>query len=106
MSTGDMIQFGALLIAIVSLVIQQTRLLHERRRQELRIETKLRLLYILQNGDLGEEHLITEYGKQQPTETVPKAEIRKALYEMLADETVYFQQNKTYRAHWRHLKIS
>jgi hypothetical protein len=51
MTTSEQIQFGALLVALASLVVQQTRLINERRRQERRIETKLRLFYLLQDAE-------------------------------------------------------
>jgi hypothetical protein len=105
MTAGEMIQFGALLVALISLVWQQTRLFNQRRRQDLRIEMKLRLFYLLQKDDLTEEQIIQKLEKTQPTtEGVRKPEIRKALYEMLSDETAFFQKNGTYRAHWRTVK--
>lgn len=105
MTTAEMIQFGALLVALISLIWQQTRLFNERRRQELRIEMKLRLFYLLQTDDLTEGQIIEKLEKAQPTtESISKPEIRKALYEMLSDETAWYQENGTYRAHWRTVK--
>jgi len=105
MSTSEQIQFGTLLVALISLIVQQTRLFNERRRQERRIETKLLLFYLLQDGDLSEGQVITKYMEQQSNRGKhDEPEIRKALYEMLSDETLYYQHDGTYRAHWRSIK--
>lgn len=99
MDNKSWIQMGSLLVALITLFVQQTRVLKETRSKERRVETKLRIFYILTESDKKEEDILVAFDKQANV-----SEIRKSLYEMLADETIYYQQNRTYRAHWRHLK--
>ncbi len=99
MDINNLIQLGAVLVAIFSLVWQQSRLVREEQLKEKRIDTKLRIFYILTDKarDLKEEEIITALEKGQPLSDVDKNEIRKSLYEMLKDETVRFTYGKKYK---------
>src|SRR5439155_25741364 len=101
MNTGNWIQLGALLVALVSLIWQQSRVLAEEQRKEKRIETKLRIFYALKERDRNEAEIISEIKHGQPVEETNEVEIRKCLYEMLTDMTIYYQADFTYRVHWR-----
>src|SRR5919107_1890654 len=78
------IQFGALLVTILALTLQQYRANTTTRNMERRTETKLK--------------------KYNPTSTFDDVETRKALYEMLHDETVRLQEDKKYRARAKSIK--
>lgn len=86
------IQFGALLVAVLSLVAQQTRTLFDERRKEKRTANKLKILYLCQNNNLSEEQIMDAYQKANPTESIDRAEIRKTIYEMLVDKTLVFTE--------------
>jgi hypothetical protein len=105
MDTKSWIQLGSVLVALIALIVQQNRLVKEARSKEKRIETKLRIFYILSRKDRSQGEIIDEFKQQGPTaKSIDEAEIRKSLYEMMADETIYYQRDKTYRAHWRNPK--
>jgi hypothetical protein len=86
------IQFGALLVAILSLVVQQTRTIFDERRKEKRTANKLKILYLCQNNNLTEEQIMDAYQKANPTESIDRTEIRKTIYEMLYDKTLVFTE--------------
>jgi len=86
------IQFGALLVAIVSLAIQQTRRILDERRKERRTANKLKILYLCQDKNLTEEQIADAYQKANPTEPIDKTEVRKAIYEMLYEKTLVFTE--------------
>jgi hypothetical protein len=99
MTTSDMIQFGALLLTVLSLLIQQAALLGEVRRKELRISTKLQIFYFCQSEGRTEREIENQFSQAQPTNPrVNLVELRKAIYEMLAEETLRYRTNNTYLA--------
>lgn len=98
MEFGHWIQFGALLVAIISLIVQQTRQLDESQRKERRVASKLKLFYICQDSPLTEDQIIAQFRRNQPTQSIDDVELRKALYEMLTDQTLRFRTNGTYKA--------
>jgi hypothetical protein len=98
------IQFGALLVAILALVFQQYRVYQQQLQAnqlteslELRTETKLQIFYILQEAYLSEKQIIEKLKTRRPTVAIDEQEARKALYEMLQDETVRIMQDYKYR---------
>jgi hypothetical protein len=91
------IQFAALLIALISLVWQQRKAASESERKEKRTETKLRIFYSLTERDLDENAIMSALEKGQPLRETDKVEVRKALYEMLSDETIRFTSEKKYK---------
>ncbi|SHH53237.1 hypothetical protein [Ferrimonas marina] len=99
MEMRDMLQFVAVLLALISLVWQQRRLVLEGDRKEKRVETKLRIFYVLSgaSGDLTEDQIIKELERGHPLRDVDRIEIRKSLYEMLKDETIRFTRAKKYK---------
>jgi hypothetical protein len=97
MDVSNFIQFGALLVALVSLIWQQRRLVTEEQRKEKRIETKLRIFYALYPKDLTEQDIIQALERGQPLSETDKAEVRKSLYEMLTDETIRFTKEGSYK---------
>jgi hypothetical protein len=92
------IQFGALLVAILALVFQQYRVYRLEENIELRTATKLRIFYLLQDEQLSLDEILTKLRNQTPLDKSgdTEQEIRKALYEMLQDETVRLLNNKKY----------
>lgn len=92
MDKANWIQFGALLVAILSLIVQQTRTMLDERRKERRTANKLKILYLCQNSNLTEEQIIDAYQKSNPTEPIDRPEIRKTIYEMLYDKTLVFTE--------------
>lgn len=52
MDNRNLVQFGALLIALVSLIVQQQRIYLESRKKEKRIETKLRICKIFEGKEI------------------------------------------------------
>ena len=104
MDKSSWIQFGLLLIALVALIFQDRHLFLDQQKREKRIEAKLPIFSSPSGKNHTEAEVINAYKQQEPLRYVGESEIRKALYEMLADETIYYQEDKTCRAHWRHLK--
>ncbi len=101
MGTTDWIQFGVVLVALVSLVIQQFRLANSAKRVEKRTETKLKIYYFLKDGDKSEQGIIDNMKDIMPTKSIDEPEVRKALYEMLTDGTVRFTKMNKYKARRR-----
>jgi hypothetical protein len=102
MSTSEKIQLGSLLIALLSFVAAQVWLILQQGRQDRRRNTKLDIFLLLGKESLTEEQIRQKYQKQRGT--ISESELRKAMYEMLVDETAYYEWNDTYRAHWRNPK--
>jgi len=98
MTTSDWIQFGALFLALVSLAVQQWRQVTASKKQESRTANKLKIFYICKDRGLSEQELIAEYRQRNPTEAVDEIELRKTIYEMLADQTLRFRDDGTYKA--------
>jgi biopolymer transport protein ExbB/TolQ len=103
MTVVSWIQFGALLVAILALVFQQYRVYQQQQQAnqlaksiELRTETKLRVFYIVQDEQLSLDEILHKLRDQSPLNRSgdTEEEIRKALYEMLQDETVRLLYNK------------
>lgn len=103
MDNQNLVQFGALLIALVSLIVQQQRIYLESRKKEKRIETKLRIFKIFEGKeiDLSEEEIIKELSAQNPLGKIDQAEIKKSLYEMLVEETIRYTTGKKYKPRLR-----
>ena len=99
MTIATWIQFAALLVALSSLIWQQRKASLEGERKEKRIETKLRIFYALSltEKDLDEGAIISALEQGQPLKETDKVEVRKALYEMLSEETVRFTSDKRYK---------
>jgi len=96
MTVAGWVQFGALLIALVTLVVQQTREFNIRRRSERRTENKLKVYYMCQTDTgLAEEEICKQYTRNHPAEKIDSIEIRKTIYEMLVDGTLYYLKDKT-----------
>lgn len=89
------------MVAVLALVFQQIRVYEQTKNIELRTETKLKIFYILQDGELSLEEIMTRLRNQNPTSKFDDIETRKALYEMLHDETVRLMQDKRYRPRLR-----
>ncbi len=96
MTIADWVLFGALLIALVALVVQQTREFNIRRRSELRTENKLKIYYMCQTDTgLSEEEIYKQYTRNHPAEKIDSIEIRKTIYEMLVEGTLCYLKDKT-----------
>ncbi|EIU7005319.1 hypothetical protein L5163_004723 [Vibrio parahaemolyticus] len=96
----NLIQFGVLLVALFSLIWQQRRAFIEGQKKEKRVETKLKIFYALSQSsgiDLSEQDIIYKLEQNQPLGEADKVEVRKALYEMLAERTVRFTKKNEYR---------
>jgi beta-lactamase regulating signal transducer with metallopeptidase domain len=60
-------QFGALVVALVTLIVQQTRELRIRRRSERRTENKFKVYYMCQTDtELAEDEICTQYARNHP----------------------------------------
>jgi len=103
METSDIIQLGALLIALVSLIWQQRRVFQEEQLKEKRIEVKLQIFYALSlaDRDMTEEEIIQAMDKNSPLKGIDHVEIRKSLYEMLGEETLRFTKENKYKPRQR-----
>ncbi len=95
MTISGWVQFGVLLIALVTLVVQQTREFKIRRRAERRTENKLKIYYMCQTDTgLTEDEIYKQYTRNHPAENIDSIEIRKTIYEMLVDGTLYYLRDK------------
>ncbi|KWD48834.1 hypothetical protein WL67_15670 [Burkholderia ubonensis] len=103
MTIATWVQFAALVVALLSLIWQQQKTSGENERKEKRIETKLRIFYDLSltEKDLEEGAIISALEGGQPLREADKVEVRKALYEMLSDETIRFTSDKKYKPRQR-----
>jgi hypothetical protein len=98
------IQFGALLVTILALVVQQYRVYQQQKEpnhltenMELRTETKLQIFYLLQEEYSSEDQIMDKLRKARPAVQLDEQETRKALYEMLQGETVRLMGDYRYR---------
>ena len=98
MNTANWFQLVALFVTLATLIWQQRHVITEEQRKEKRIETKLRIYYAIGQRDLGEEEIISALAQGQPLKETNNVEIRKALYEMLSDETIRFTKERKYTA--------
>jgi hypothetical protein len=101
MPLANWIQLGALLITITTLIIQQRVTLNSSRAGERRTETKLKIFYLVQTDDLSEDEILAALRRGSPLATTNEVEVRKALYEMLTDETIRFTRTSKYKARTR-----
>ena len=99
MIATDWIQFFVLLTALATLVWQQRQSVLGSEKAEKRIETKLRIFYVLSlaDRDMDEPAILFALEQGQPLKGSDRVEIRKSLYEMLSDETVRFTTEKKYK---------
>jgi hypothetical protein len=92
------IQFGALVVAILSLTFQQYQAAKTAARIDQRTEMKLKLFYLIQEKEMMLDEIISRYQQVIPLkQKVDHVEIRKSLYEMLNDRTVLFTRDMTYK---------
>jgi len=95
MTTAEWVQFGALMVALITLIVQQSREVSIRRRTERRTENKLKVYYMCQTDTgLTEDEICKQYARNNPTEKVDNIEIRKTIYEMLIEGTLYYLKDK------------
>ena len=92
------IQFLVLFVAIASLSIQQRKAVLNAREVDRRTETKLKLFYLLQEKEMMLDQIIAKYPEVAPLKApVDDVEIRKSLYEMLKEGTVWFAEDMIYK---------
>jgi hypothetical protein len=101
MSESDLIQFGVLLVTLAALIWQQRGAAADAALKERRIETKLRIFYAVAERDLDESGIATALEKGQPLRKVDLVEMKKALYEMLSEETLRFTDDNKYKPRQR-----
>jgi len=99
MTIANWIQLCALLVTISTLIWQQHLNRLERTRKEQRTEIKLRIFYAisLAERDLDEAEILNVVEKGQPLKKTDSVEVRKALYEMLSEETLRFTKARKYK---------
>ena len=102
LSISDKIQFTALLVAIITFAIAEGIRIRQRSKQDKRSDVKLRIFEILGGDSLTLELIAEKYRSTHGR--VSEEELRKAMYEMLVDETAYYEFTGSYRAHWRNPK--
>jgi hypothetical protein len=95
----DVLKFGSILLGLATLIWQQRKAFWESEKKEKRIETKLRIFYVLSSAerDMDEPEILFALEQGQPLASADKVEIRKSLYEMLNDETIRFTTEKKYK---------
>ncbi len=102
MQISDKIQFATLLVAIISLVVTEAIGNHQRSKQDKRSDLKLRIFEILGSESKTLEEITEAHRSIWGPLTTD--ELRKAIYEMLSEETAFYESTNTYRAHWRNPK--
>jgi len=98
----DTIAFASLLVSITTFAISQILLFLQRRKRDQRSNVKLRIFRIL-GGDSLEFKTIAERYREE-FRSASESELEKAIYEMLIDQTAYYECTHKYRAHWRNPK--
>jgi hypothetical protein len=95
MTTDVAFQGVALLVAILSLSFNQLRAYRVAKQQEDRVEMKMRIFYVLARSANGNKvgGVLKRLKEATPTDAIDETEVRKALYEMLAERTVDFGEN-------------
>ena len=88
MKVETLIQSGAFLVALLTLIFQQYRQSVNAKRIEERLSNKMRIFFLCKNSALSEAQIIASFKGMNPTAVVDEAEIKKTIYEMLADETL------------------
>ena len=90
MEVKDWVAICSVLAALITLIVQQWRLARENQKKDNRTENKLKILYLCQTEGLSEAQILDRYKRQHPLDSVDEVEIRKTIYEMLADQTLVF----------------
>ncbi len=103
MDYKEWIAFGALILGLFSFAWQLFVYNRTKRRAGKRTETKLIIFNILVDGDrdLTEDDIIQSFERVKPLSNIDKSEIRKAIYEMLSEETIRFTHSNKYKARRR-----
>jgi len=98
MSIEVWITYLGILVALISLVIQQYRANKAAASHETRTGNKLTILYLCETRSMTVEEIVGAY-KAQNSGHADEGEIRKTIYEMLCDETLLFNaDSKKYEA--------
>lgn len=95
-SLADWIQFGVLLVALVTLIYQVASQRKEANAQEDRIANKLEIFILCQDDAIKEKDIIAHI--KSIDEKADEISVKKTIYEMLKDETLRYRNNGTYRA--------
>lgn len=94
MEKKDTISIISVVIALLAFAVPQWLTYQQERAREYRIETKLKLFYLCQNTFMTEQQMIDAVQKQQPGGSADGPEIRRAIYEMVAEEVLVFNIEK------------
>ncbi len=86
----DWVPILSVLAALTTLIFQQWRIARDNQKKDRRTANKLKILYLCQTEGLSESLILERYKKQHPLDLVDEVEIRKTIYEMLADQTLVF----------------
>ena len=90
MNATGWIALGGVLLALFTLVIQQWQLIRANRRKETRTTSKLAVLNLCQSKSLTVKEIVEECKGDLQLKGVDEAEIRKTIYEMLAEKTLLY----------------
>jgi hypothetical protein len=95
-SVADWIQFGVLLVALLTLIYQVASQRKEANAQENRIANKLEIFILCQDDAIKEKDIIAHI--KNIDANADEVSVKKTIYEMLKDETLRYRNNGTYRA--------
>ena len=96
MATGDFIQLIALCITILALLWQIRSQRQETQQIERRTRYKLQIFEFCENQPRNKNEIIKHI--QEVSDKITPEDVNKALYEMLADETLRYRSNGTFKA--------
>ncbi|PKO03493.1 MAG: hypothetical protein CVU43_02400 [Chloroflexi bacterium HGW-Chloroflexi-5] len=97
MTTADWIQFGILLVALLTLITQLVIQNIETRKVDRRNLIKLAIFTYCIETPRTEQEIILQ-SISTTTDGLDIVEVRKSLYEMLKDGTLRLRSNNTYKA--------
>jgi hypothetical protein len=85
----DWITLAGVIVALCALILQQREIISAQNRQEERLANKLRIYYFCVEPR-SEDDIMRHFSSGDPLNTINSPEIRKSLYEMLAEQTLVF----------------
>ena len=92
----------SVIVAAAAFIATQLWLIYQIKSKDDRANKKLHIFKVLNDDSLTLEEIHKKYNSKYGT--ISLRELEKSIYEMLVDETAFYEHTGTYRAHWRNPK--
>ena len=98
MNIQSLLQSIAIIISIFALTYQIRRQRSEDANRELRLSSKLKIFYLCDKNEKTEPEIFDALRRAEPDKNFNEIEIRKAIYEMLSEDTLRLRKDMSFRA--------